>query len=114
MEEVDETSQERRIFDRFSARFPAKFKDSRNDYGTEVFLRDASAGGARLITRERSFINDSLSLLVELPDGQSPLNLNGYVVWAKPQDVMWEIGITFHKIELVKLHRLFKYTLPES
>jgi hypothetical protein len=111
---MDDVAEERRIFDRFSARFPAKFKDSRNDYGTEVFLRDASAGGARLITKDRSYINDSLSLLVELPDGQGPLNLNGYVVWAKPQDVMWEIGITFHRIELLKLHRLFKFALPEA
>jgi hypothetical protein len=107
-------AEERRLFDRFSARFPAKFKDSRNDYGTEVFLRDACAGGIRLITRERAYVNDSLSLMVELPDGQSPLILNGYVVWAKPQDAMWEIGITFHRIELLKLHRLFKFALPEA
>ena len=111
---MDELTEERRLFDRFSARFPAKFKDSRNDYGTEVFLRDASAAGARLITRERSYVNDSLSLLVELPDGQEPLTLNGYVVWARPQDVMWELGITFHRIEFVKLHRLFKFALPET
>lgn len=110
---MEELAEERRIFDRFSARFPAKFKDSRNDYGTEVFLRDASAGGARVIARERSFVNDSLSLLIELPDGQAPLMLNGYVSWAKPQDVMWELGITFHRIELLKLHRLFKYANPE-
>jgi hypothetical protein len=111
---MDEVAQERRLFDRFSARFPAKFKDSRNDYGTEVFLRDASAGGARVVAKERSYINDSLSLLVELPDGQAPLTLNGYVAWAKPQDVMWELGITFHRIELIKLHRLFKYALPDA
>ena len=111
---MDEVAEERRLFDRFSARFPAKFKDSRNGYGTEVFLRDASSGGARLVTKERTYVNDSLSLLVELPDGQAPLTLNGYVVWARPQDVMWEIGITFHRIELLKLHRLFKYALPQS
>ena len=110
---MEEVIEERRLFERFSARFPAKFKDSRNDYGTEVFLRDACAGGARLLSRERSFINDSLSLLVVLPDDQGPITLNGCVVWAKPQDVMWEIGITFHRIELLKLHRLFKFSLQE-
>lgn len=111
---MDEVVEERRLFERFTARFPAKFKDSRNDYGTEVFLRDVCAGGARLISRERSFVNDSLSLLVELPDGQGPFNMNGCVAWAKPQDVMWEVGITFHRIELLKLHRLFKFTIPEA
>ena len=31
---------ERRIFDRFQSRFPTKFKDSRGDFGNDVFLRD--------------------------------------------------------------------------
>jgi hypothetical protein len=108
-----EAAEERRLFERFSARFPAKFKDSRNDYGTEVFLRDVCAGGARLLTKERSFLNDSLALEVELPDGQGPLALNGYVVWSKPHDMMWEVGMTFHKINLLKLHRIFKLTPQE-
>jgi|CXWL01.1.fsa_nt_gi hypothetical protein len=108
-----EVLEERRLFERFSARFPTKFKDSRNDYGTEVFLRDVCAGGARLLTKERSFLNDSMALEVELPDGQGPLTLNGYVVWSKPHDMMWEVGMTFHKINLLKLHRIFKLTPQE-
>ena len=111
---MSETTEERRLFERFSARFPAKFKDSRGDYGTDVFLRDVSASGARLMTRERTFINDSLALQVELPDGQSPLTLNGSVIWSKPHDMMWEVGLTFHKIEFLRLHRLFKFSLQES
>lgn len=107
-------SQERRIFERVSARFPTKIKDSRNDYGTEIFLRDVCAGGARLVSKERIFVNDSLALEVELPDGRGPIVLNGYVAWSKPHDMMWEIGITFHKIDLLKLHRIFRLTLQDS
>lgn len=106
-----EAVEERRLFERVSARFPAKFKDSRNDYGTEVFLRDVCAGGVRLLAKERSFLNDSLALEVELPDGQGPLTLNGYVTWCRPHDMMWEVGLAFHKIDLLKLHRIFKLTL---
>lgn len=108
-----EAVEERRLFERISARFPAKFKDSRNDYGTDVFLRDVCAGGARLLTKERSFINDSLALEVELPDGQGPVVLKGYVAWCRPHDMMWEVGLAFHKIELLKLHRIFKLTLQD-
>lgn len=108
-----ETLEERRLFERISARFPARFKDSSKDYGTEVFLRDICASGARLLTKERSFLNDSLALEIELPDGQSPVRIHGYVVWSKPHDMMWEIGMTFHKIEFLKLHRLFKYSPQE-
>lgn len=106
-------SQERRIFERVTARFPTKIKDSRNDYGTEIFLRDVCAGGARLLSKERIFVNDSLALEVELPDGRAPIVLNGYVAWSKPHDMMWEIGITFHKIDLLKLHRIFRLTLQD-
>ena len=78
-----QTIRERRIFERFSARFPVKFKDAREGYGTEVFLRDASAQGIRILTKERFFLDDQLSLEVELPDGGEPMILSGRVVWAK-------------------------------
>ena len=102
---------ERRIFDRFSARFPAKFKDARGDYGQDVFLRDASASGANLITRERALLNDRIALEVELPDGNTPLVLNGRVVWSKPANSsMWDIGLQFDDVKLMKMHRLFKFS----
>ncbi|MBL8013547.1 MAG: PilZ domain-containing protein [Candidatus Omnitrophica bacterium] len=110
---MTEALEERRIFERVSAKFPTKIKDSRNDYGTEVFLRDVCAGGARLLAKERVFVNDSLALQVQIPDGQSPIMLNGYVVWARPHDMMWEIGMTFHKIDLLKLHRIIRLTFQD-
>lgn len=110
---MSEALEERRLFERFTARFPTRFKDSRKDYGNEVFLRDLCASGARLLTKERSFLNDSLALEIELPDGQGPLTLHGYVVWSKPHDMMWEVGMAFHKIDFLKLHRLFKISPQE-
>ena len=58
MEMPAQTNEERRIFERFSARFPVKFKDAREDYGSDVFLRDASAQGIRIMTKERFFLDD--------------------------------------------------------
>ena len=106
-----ETSNERRMFDRFSAKFPAKFKDSRNDYGTDVFLRDASASGIRFVSRERFFLDDHVALEVELPDGQFPMTINGTVVWSKPANAnMWDVGLQFPDINFMKTRRLFKFT----
>lgn len=106
------TDADRRMFERFSARFPTRFKDTRQDFGTDVFLRDISAGGARLLTKDRMFINDSLSLEVELPDGHPPLLIHGQVVWSRPQEgMMWDIGLAFHKVDFLKLHRLFQFSL---
>ncbi len=108
---------ERRIFDRFWARFPAKFKDTRGDYGRDVFLKDASASGAHILTRERMFLNDRVALEVELPDGGLPMPLNGRVVWTRLANTSgantsgWDIGLQFEHIHFMKMQRLFKFTL---
>ena len=103
--------EDRRIFERFSARFPAKFKDSREDYGNDVFLRDASASGAGILTKERFFLDDQLSLEVELPDGGEPLVLSGHVVWVKFVNLsLWDIGVQLSQIKFIKMQRLYKLT----
>ena len=104
--------EDQRVFERFTARFPVKFKDSRQDFGAEVFLRDASAQGLRLVTQQRLFVHDTIVLLVKLPDGHEPLTLNGQVVWAKNKmPGAWEAGLKFHKIRLMAIQRLFRYCL---
>ena len=105
------TIDERRTFERFSARFPVKFKDTRESYGTEVFLRDASAQGLRILSKERFFLEDLLTLEVELPDGGEPMVLSGNVVWAKLVNLsLWDLGIQFPQVDFLKMQRLFKLT----
>ena len=100
--------EDQRVFDRFAARFPAKFKDAREDFGAKVILRDASAEGARIATRDRLFINDKITLEVELPDGKDPMTVKGQVVWSKQRDHnLWDCGLKFHKISLMKMSRLY-------
>jgi Tfp pilus assembly protein PilZ len=111
MTATTETAGERRIFERFSARFPVKFKDSNEDYGAKVSLRDASAEGLRVLTKERYFLDDQLDLEVELPDGGEPLVLSGHVVWAKLLNLSsWDIGIQLSQVNFLKMHRLYKLT----
>jgi len=102
---------ERRIFDRFQSRFPTKFKDSRVDFGKNVFLRDTSANGVNILTKERLFINDRIALEVELPDGIDPLVLRGRVMWCKPinESSMWDNGLEFEEVDLIKMQRILKY-----
>lgn len=104
--------QDNRVFERFSARFPTKYEYSSKDYGTNVFLRDASAQGVRIASQEKLFKNDHVTLLVQLPDGFDPLALRGQVVWTEEKSSqLWEAGIRFHKVNLMEIQRLFKYTL---
>lgn len=99
----------RRLFERFSSRFPVKFKDTRHDCSTDIFLRNVSAEGAKIVTRERLYLNDSVSLEVELPDGKDPMTMRGRVVWAKKQDVeVWDVGLKFHKVVFMDLWRIYE------
>ncbi|HNV23453.1 MAG TPA: PilZ domain-containing protein [Candidatus Omnitrophota bacterium] len=103
---------DQRLFERFPARFPAKFKDTREDFGSTVQLRDASAEGARIVSKERVYLNDSLSLEVELPDGHAPMTLRGQVVWVKNNTESWDVGLKFFKTSLMPLSRLYKFVAP--
>ncbi len=102
---------ERRIFDRFDVRLPAKFKDTREDFGTRVYIRNASAEGAQIASRDHLYVNDNITLEVKLPDGSEPLPIKGKVVWAKRDNPnIWDIGLRFHNISLLQMSRLYKYT----
>ena len=100
---------EKRMYDRFPSRFPAKFKDVRQGFGTNVFLRNASAQGARITTKERLYLDDSVTLEVELADGKGPVILRGEVIWAKSKNPdLWDVGLKFYKIVFMDLWRLYK------
>ena len=101
---------ENRLFERFSARFPVKFRHTRSDFGSNVFLRDASACGVKISTREKVFLNDSVSLEVKIPDGSEPVMLNGRIVWLHSKSPsLWDAGIELHEINLMEMQRIFKY-----
>ena len=103
---------DRRVFDRFSARFPVKFKGSREDFGSSVFLRDMSAEGAKIALRGHVYVNDEVDLLVELPDGHAPMQISGKVVWARatsPQT--WDAGVKLDKVDFMETQRIFHYCL---
>lgn len=103
---------DRRMFERFSSRFPVKFKDSRDDFGAAISLRNASAEGIRITTKEQLYINDSVILEVKLPDSETPMTLKGQVIWAKKVEPdLWDVGVKFHQISLVDMSRLYKYVV---
>ena len=101
---------DRRVFDRFMARFPVKFKDARDGFGSNVFLRDVSAQGVKIQTRKPLFINDKVELLVEIPDGHDPMTLSGNVVWARGiNPTMRQAGLKFDRVDFMDTQRIFKY-----
>lgn len=108
------TNHDRRTFERFLARFPVKFKDSRKGYGANVSLRDACAQGVKITTKEQLFLNDSVTLEIELPDCKEPMTLKGQVVWVMADEAsgMRDVGLKFHKIDFVHMSRLYQFVPP--
>ena len=111
---AERSLEDRRTFERFTARFPVRFKDSQKDYGANVSLRNASAQGVKITTKEQLFVNDSITLEVELPDCKRPMTLKGQVVWAAFDDESGtrDVGLKFHAIDLVHMSRLFQFIPP--
>lgn len=102
--------EDRRVFDRVQARFPLRFKDSILGYGSNVFLRDISAQGAKIASKEELHIDDRLDLLVELPDGHEPLSLKGRVTWARNTSPnSWDAGLQFDKVRFMTTQRIFQF-----
>ena len=100
---------ERRLFDRFSAKLPAKFKDTREEYGINVFLRDASALGVQICTRDHLFVNDRVVIEVKIPNCYFPLEVKGSVIWTRESSpAIWDAGIRFNRIDLVYASLLYK------
>jgi Tfp pilus assembly protein PilZ len=109
MTQTAQETEDNRIFDRFSVRFPAKLKDSREEYGEKIHLKDASAEGLRIFSKDRFYINDSVSLEIKLPQHKNPVNLHGEVIWTKRTDAdIWDIGLKFHRIDLFGMSRLYE------
>ena len=106
-------AEEQRTFERFPAVFPARFKGSDEEFGMKVFLRDASAEGGKILSREIFSLNDRVSIEIKLPDNPLPLDLAGKVVWGKRhQENLWDYGLQFAHIDLVKLARLYNFISP--
>lgn len=107
-------SRDRRVFARFSSRFPVKYEYEDQAYGASVYMRDASAGGMKLTSRRKVYLDDGISLEMKLPDAERPLRLNGRVVWTRVSGPdLWDVGVIFHKIDFMRLRRLYKYVSPE-
>ena len=107
-EPIPAAIQERRLFDRFVARLPVKLDEAEQNFSADVYLRDVSATGAKLVTRERLIPEDNVNFWVRVPDGKDPLHLKGRVVWAKEVGMdVWDAGINFDKVRLMNLHRVF-------
>ncbi len=104
----DRKASERRLFERVSLRFPAKFNHLFDEFGNKVFVMNLSAQGANILSNEPLYKEQNVSLQVQIP-GISPMEISGSVMWVRNKADLWDAGIRFHRIDLVGISRLYKY-----
>ena len=105
-----------RLFERFAVHLPIKFKGDLDEREDRLFLHDVSAQGAKLLSKERFYIHDYVSLEVLLPHERSPLSLHGQVVWmsAVEPNALWKVGLSFEEVNFMALRRLYRYWNDEK
>lgn len=112
---VVDTHDDRRLFERYSVRFPLRCQNDESSFETRLFFNNFSASGLRFFSKDRFYLNDNLSLEVVLPNSAAPLVLNGEVVWCRPHaEGMWDVGLQFHRVDLMHVQRLFQSCLDAS
>lgn len=98
---------ERRIFERIEAKFPLRLNLEEAPFNSETYLRDFSASGMKIITKQRLAADKDIDFWVDVPDGHSPIHFYGRVVWLKNVGrYVWDAGIRFKHVRLMDCCRM--------
>ena len=107
--EGGEKMEDRRIFQRFDVRFPAKLLDLTNGNEFHAEARDISAKGVGLAIKEDLPANTPLEAWLEIPDKREPLYARGMAVWSRQDgDTGYRIGMELERAELMGLSRILR------
>ncbi|HTZ10807.1 MAG TPA: PilZ domain-containing protein [Candidatus Margulisiibacteriota bacterium] len=107
--EVGENMEDRRIFERFSARFPVKFLSEGNDRECKAVTQDVSAKGMGMITGEELAVHTPLEMWLQLSDKEEPAYARGEVVWSKMLDpARFMVGVELEKADLMGVSRIIR------
>ncbi len=104
-----ESMEDRRIFQRFNFRFPARLLDLNNGSEIPAETSDVSAKGLGLVLKQRIPVNTPLEAWLQIPDSGEPLYTRGMAVWSKQdsQD-QYRIGMDLERADLMGLSRILR------
>lgn len=103
------TMEDRRIFQRFTVRYPLRFLEIKSGREGMASTKDISARGISIVTTERLVAPAALEVWVTVPDKGEPLYTRGEVVWSKPVSPReYHVGISLEKADLMSLSRVLR------
>lgn len=99
--------QDRRMFSRFSIRFPIQYNNTSNNKYGFAQTHDISAGGVCFESQEDVSIGSRLSLEVCDSSGTECLTSQGEVIWKRPLGARkYRVGVKFDAIRLIEVARV--------
>lgn len=102
-------SPDRRIFERFTTRFPLRFIDLKKNREGQAEVNNVSAKGLGIVSQEQLPIDTPLEMWLDIPDRGEAVYSRGGVVWSKPgQPGEWNAGIDLEKADLMGISRLLR------
>lgn len=101
--------EDRRIFDRVSAKFPLRFINLRENKEVEALSDDVSAKGIGFTSSEELHPRTPLEMWLNIPDKGEPLYTRGEVVWSRMvEPKKYRIGVNLEKADLMGLSRVLR------
>lgn len=105
---------DRRVFARIVAHFPAKLLRLSDGKEFTAQTQDICAKGIGVVTQEPIFKDSELELWLSLPDGGQPFYSRGRVVWSKYSPQGFRSGINLEEANLMGLSRMMRCILPQQ
>jgi PilZ domain len=109
LDEGGEKMEDRRIFQRFGVRLPAKLLDlnSGNEVTAETY--DISAKGIGLALNQELAVNTPLEAWIQIPDKGEPLYTRGIAVWSKQEsENEYRVGMDLERADLMNFSRILR------
>lgn len=107
--EGGEEMNDRRIFQRFDVRIPAKILDLNSGAEMVAETSDISAKGIGLMLKRRVAINTPLEAWLQIPDKGEPLYTRGITAWSKQEaEGDYRIGVELERADLMGLSRILR------
>jgi len=103
---------DRRIFARFSARFPTRLLNLSNGEELTGYSQDICAKGVGVVTQKLLQPDAEVELWLDINDGKEPVYSRGKVVWTASCASGFRSGISLEKANLMGLSRVMRCILP--
>ena len=101
--------EDRRIFQRFNVKFPARLLDLTSGNEVPAETSDICAKGIGLTLREYLPVNTPLEAWVEVPDNAGPIYARGLAVWSRQEsESEFRIGMDLERADLMGLSRILR------